>query len=113
MHEHSRYIYTFLDLLGDLGGIHDIAIALIGIFVLPMSNFSYILKILEKLYLVKTDDESLMMKKSMQKKNGKSKFKTKNVQLPPEYQNTALAREIESHYPIKLDTCKFIKLFFL
>jgi hypothetical protein len=52
----KREIYTALDLLGDLGGIRDIVIAIIGIFLFPYSEFSYNLKALRKLYLVETVD---------------------------------------------------------
>ena len=41
---HTREIYDLLGLLGDLGGIQDILIAIVGIFVFPYSEFSYTLK---------------------------------------------------------------------
>lgn len=48
----ERKIYSLLDLLGDMGGIMDIIIQVLGVFMFPLSEFSFILKALEKLYLV-------------------------------------------------------------
>ena len=100
-------------MLGDLGGVTEISLVLIGFLFNPISQFSYILKVLEKLYLVRTEDESLIKKSTMQKKNGSSKFQTKNVQVPAKYQNTVLEKEIQNHYPIKLDKCIYTQLFCL
>ena len=52
----KREIYNALDLLGDLGGIRDIVIVILGIFLFPYSEFSYNLKALRKLFLVETID---------------------------------------------------------
>jgi hypothetical protein len=60
---HKREIYNFLDLLGDLGGIRDIIVASIGILLFPYSEYSYNLKVLSKMYLAETIDESLLIQK--------------------------------------------------
>lgn len=52
--EYERQIYSFLDLIGDMGGILDILISVIGIFIFPSTEFSFIIKALQKLYLART-----------------------------------------------------------
>ena len=41
-----REIYDLLSLLGDLGGINEILITILGILIFPISEFSYNLKAL-------------------------------------------------------------------
>ena len=52
--KHERSVYTFMDLIGDLGGVHEIFVIFLSIFLGPVSEFSFITKILGKLYLAKT-----------------------------------------------------------
>ena len=53
---HTREVYNVLDLLGDLGGSNEIFIFLIGIFIFPISEFGYKMKVLELLYQVDGKD---------------------------------------------------------
>lgn len=57
--EHERQIYTFMDLIGNLGGVHDLILLLFSLFFGSISEHSYILKALEKLYLVKTKEKTI------------------------------------------------------
>ena len=57
----KREVYNFFDLLGDLGGIQDIIIIVCGFFLFPVSEFSYNLKALSKMYLVNTESEELVL----------------------------------------------------
>ena len=52
--EHERSIYTFLDLIGNLGGVHDLIIFVVGIFISPFSEHSFKMKFLRKLYILRT-----------------------------------------------------------
>ena len=45
--------------MGDLGGIKEIFLILIGLLVSPISKFSYTLKVLNQLYLMDTKDPNL------------------------------------------------------
>ena len=56
-----------------------------GFFLSYFVAFSYVLKALEKLYLVRTEDQSFIGELKMQKKDGSVKFQTKSVQVPPKY----------------------------
>ena len=60
---HERRIYNMLGFLGNMGGVWGIIIAIFGFFVFPYSQFSYNLKIFEKLYLVRTTDPDLVNNK--------------------------------------------------
>ena len=57
---HVRDIYNLIDLVGDLGGIQEFFISLVGIFVFPISYFSYNIKVLEELFLVDSIDPNLV-----------------------------------------------------
>ena len=54
MIEHKRSIYSFFDLLGDLGGVMDIFFAVFGTILAPIAYQSFILKGLQNLFLAKT-----------------------------------------------------------
>ena len=50
---HSRAIYSFLDLLGDLGGVTEIILLAFGGILFPISYHSYITKAINRLYFAK------------------------------------------------------------
>ena len=56
---HSREVYNLLDLMGDLGGIIEVLIFGCSFFVTPISEHSFILKALKKLFLAKTVHKEL------------------------------------------------------
>ena len=86
--DHERRVYDFLDLLGDLGGVFEIILFVIGLMVYPVSEYSFYLKALSELFLVKTMDKDLMKTpKNLRKKKYKGKIDV--VENP-------------FHYPIKL-----------
>ena len=107
---HSREIYDLLALLGDLGGIHDVFVLIFGIFVFPWSQFSYNLKIFEKLYLVRTTDSTLVMQRV---KTNSKKFKTLKTSIPQELESKAVLNEVELHHPVKISVWNAVKLFVL
>ena len=57
--EHQRKIYGFLSFIGDLGGVKDIIMLMFGFFVLPFSEFSFNLKAMKKLFLVRSNDHQM------------------------------------------------------
>jgi hypothetical protein len=58
---HERYIYNFFDLMGDLGGVKEVIMICFAIFLLPVSEHSFILKATKKLYMANTTDAHLFM----------------------------------------------------
>ena len=39
---HERSVYTFMDLVGDLGGVQEVFISMVGLFINPISEFLFI-----------------------------------------------------------------------
>ena len=73
----SRIVYTFFDLIGDIGGVLSILLYIFAFIFSSFSEFSYKIKMFEKLFLVKTTNTSLIKIKSLKKKSfSKNKFKT-------------------------------------
>ena len=58
---HSRSVYTLLDLLGDYGGLQEMFFLILGFFIAPFSEHSFVLNAIKKLYLVKTEDPTLFL----------------------------------------------------
>lgn len=56
---HERVVYSFLDLLGDLGGVTEIITLAFGIFLLPISEHSFYVAALKKMYMARTKDDTL------------------------------------------------------
>lgn len=87
---HEREIYNILDLVGDLGGIQGFFVLLVGIFIFPISEYSYNVKALEKLYLVDSKDTDMIFIKEDYKK----KPKTNKVKIPNELATSSIARQV-------------------
>ena len=56
---HERSIYGFIDLLGDLGGVLEIVLLVFGLFLSPISEYSFNIKAIQKLYKAKTNEPSM------------------------------------------------------
>ena len=56
---HSRAIYSFLDLLGDLGGVTEIILLIFGGLLFPISYHSYITKAINRLYFAQTNNAKI------------------------------------------------------
>ena len=48
--EHHRNVFTFLDMLEDIGGILEIILKLTAILIIPISEHSFLTKAISKLY---------------------------------------------------------------
>jgi hypothetical protein len=59
---HQREIYGILDVIGDLGGVLDVIIFIFGLLLFPISEHSFIMKALQKLFLARTDKEDIFEK---------------------------------------------------
>ena len=60
--EHSRAVYNFLDLLGDLGGLTEVFMLIVGFFVAPISEHNFIMKAARRLFIAKTKRDDLFLK---------------------------------------------------
>ena len=61
---HSREAFNIIDMLGDLGGLVDIIIVVFSLFVSPYASTSFMVKLLSKLYKVKTKKMKFVKKKA-------------------------------------------------
>lgn len=52
-------MYDLLDFFGDLGGVFEVFKTMILFFILPISEHIFILRVLKRLFYVKTRDENL------------------------------------------------------
>ena len=57
--EHSRTVYQFLDLLGDYGGLQGMFALILSILMAPYAEHAFLMEAIRKLYVAKTDDQSL------------------------------------------------------
>ena len=76
---HVRYIYGLLDILGDLGGVTEVIMLLFGFLLYPISEHSFILQALRRLYRARTTDGSLFKEEAhhcQKKDNCHSKSKS-------------------------------------
>ena len=56
---HERAIYSLLDLLGDLGGVTEVMMIVFCFVILPISEHSFVVKAMKKLYIARTKDTDL------------------------------------------------------
>jgi len=81
--EHVREVYTFYNLLGDLGGIQGLIVGFWGFFLFSWSEFTFTIKALQKLYLVRSKDATFIQTNSHKKKT-----LTLLHEMPSSYRNT-------------------------
>lgn len=72
---HERAIYSLLDLLGDLGGVTEVMMIVFCFLLLPISEHSFIVKAMKKLYIARTRETDLFLPaKSKKPRKTKTKF---------------------------------------
>ena len=69
MRVHTRKTYTLLNMIGELGGITKVIMFVFGFFLYPISEHSFTLKALRKLYLAKSKEPILMKPRKNSKGN--------------------------------------------
>ena len=60
--EHSRTVYNILDLLGDLGGLTEVFLLVVGYFINPIAEHNFTLKAARRLFIAKTKKDDLFLK---------------------------------------------------
>ena len=53
---HEREIYSSLDFISDIGGVFDLFLLILNAFFLRVSDFSYRLDVISKLYKISKQD---------------------------------------------------------
>ena len=79
---HSREIYSLFDILGDLGGVTEVIMLLFGFFLFPISEHSFSLQALKRLYKARTIDNSIFKKSPEELEEEKEKQRLKQYEEP-------------------------------
>ena len=95
---HQRKIYNLLDLLGDLGGVTEVIMICFGIFIYPISEHSFVIKALKKVYMAKTNDRDLF-----EDKYAKEEFRKKFCGVDPKFIPEHLKEELDAHRSIHVN----------
>ena len=61
-YKHLRNTYDLINLLGDMGGVASVIELLLGVFLLPISAHSFIIKAARKLFFAKITDKNFFAK---------------------------------------------------
>lgn len=56
---HKRRVYNIIDLMGDIGGLLEISMILFGIFLYPISEHSFVIKVAKRMFFARTKDYTL------------------------------------------------------
>jgi hypothetical protein len=84
---HSRSINSFVNVIGDLGGVFELIKAVFGFFFFPLATHSFILKAIEVLYFSKTSDSDIFVdhpkfnKSSVLTSSGKPEYYMNRVSI--------------------------------
>ena len=97
---HKRTIYDVIALLGDLGGVTEVLMLVLGFFLFPISESSYNMISTKRLFLAKTTEESLFLKSDKCCSKGKH-LGHENI---PKGIKSNLKDEIEKHRLVRLKT---------
>ena len=58
--DHLRISYSFLYLIGDVGGVYQSGKHIFGFFLVCISKYSFYYRFIKQLFLIKTNDESII-----------------------------------------------------
>ena len=100
----NRQIYNIFDLLGDLGGVTEVIMIVFGFFLFSISEHSFYLTAVTKLFYARTMDEHMF--------KGKRTSKYLNRDLIPESTPREMKNEILKHRYIDIKTKYWVKLYF-
>ena len=56
---HSRTVYGFIDLLGDLGGVLEVIMVVMGAILYPIAEHHYTLQAAKRIFMARTSDPKL------------------------------------------------------
>ena len=92
--KHERDIYNFLDLIGDLGGVLEVFLVFFAFFIEPISEHSFYMKALSKLFVANTKEKKYFKKDYKKRKLGHNVDK---------HEHTQTNEDIKQPYKIKID----------
>ena len=63
LHIHTRSVYTFIDLIGNLGGAFEVLYFFGYLFAYPIAKHLFVMEATEKMFKIKSKDESFQVDK--------------------------------------------------
>jgi hypothetical protein len=90
-----------------------VIVFVVGIFIFPISSYSFTIRYLSTMFLARTKDSELFLPTKLLKKNKKHKFKSFKVKTPLELKGTSIDHEVSNHRPIKIAFFKNLKMFMI
>lgn len=88
---HRRESYIIFDVLGDLGGVIEILVFIFGIFLLPISEYSFNMSAISRLYYVKSNDHPEFFDKQSPLISDIENHNVNNSNLDKTYENPKLS----------------------
>lgn len=64
---HKRQVYSILDVFGDYGGVEYVLLTISAFIVAPFAEYQFNIKAISKLFLVKTNDPTIMPERTNKK----------------------------------------------
>lgn len=108
---YERKIYAVFDLMGDIGGLIEISMLCLGSLLASISEHSFFIKAIQKLFLVNTYDRKLFAEPSKFRKGGQKLNKErKSIQ---KHFNKEDQNYLNNHQVIKLSKKQSCKLYFM
>ena len=105
---HERQVYGILDLFGDLGGVQSVMFMICGALLSPISEHSFFIKAISKLYLARTKDNSLFA----DRKSKKAQQKLKKNQKVSKTIDLKEAKSFSRNRVIKFSVRQKVNLYF-
>ena len=60
---HLREVYSFIDILGDLGGVLEVIMVVMGGLLLPIAEHHFTLQAAKRIFMAKSSDPKLFLSK--------------------------------------------------
>ena len=105
---HKRTTYNLLDLLSDLGGVTEVFMMVIGFFLVPIAEHSFMINAVKGTYLAKTRQENLFEEKDRYHDFQCHKKYVGNdpTQIPDD-----IKQRLDEHKDIHISFCTNLNLF--
>ena len=109
----SRQIYSILDLLGEFGGITEVVMLLSGFYLYSISEHSFVIKALQKLFIARTSNKRLFKAPKTKKQLQKLEKLVSQEHSKGNLTESVKLEELQQkHYEIRLSTKDSTVLYF-
>ena len=115
-----RVSYSFINLIGDIGGVQETMVGFFGIVLFTISKFSFTLALIKKYFLIETKEKELFKtkeRKPNKKLEGVEKYISPEITKkigngdPNNLINVSNRYNLTNHHKMSLSTYQIIKLY--